>query len=125
MSSKVAFYHCEICDNVVELIKDGGGELVCCGQAMNKLEANTVEAAYEKHIPVVNQKGDQLEVVVSTDAHPMTEAHLIEWVAVVTEDAVERIALSANDEPKVVACNKDALEVYAYCNLHGLWKADI
>ncbi|SMB78794.1 superoxide reductase [Desulfonispora thiosulfatigenes DSM 11270] len=125
MKSKVSFFRCEICGNIVELIKNGGGELVCCGQPMVKLEANTTEAAYEKHIPVVTKKDNQIHVDVSSVPHPMTEAHFIEWVVVVTDDTVERIALSPNDEPKIVTCDKDDVEVYAYCNLHGLWKADI
>ncbi len=123
MKAIAAFYKCEICGNIVGLIKNGGGQLVCCGQPMTKLVPNTVEASTEKHIPVVTKKDGKIIVDVGSVPHPMVEAHYIEWIAVVGENGTERITLSPGSEPKAVFCNKENADVYAYCNLHGLWKA--
>ncbi|NSW90152.1 MAG: desulfoferrodoxin [Firmicutes bacterium] len=125
MKAKVAFYRCEICGNIIGLIKNGGGELVCCGKPMVKLEANTIDAAKEKHVPVASRKEGKIYVEVGSTAHPMTEKHYIEWIAVVSEGGTERISLSPADEPKAIFCDKPNAEVYAYCNLHGLWKSSI
>lgn len=125
MKAEVAFYKCEICGNMVGLIKRGGGQLVCCGKPMTKLVPNTTEASVEKHIPVATRENGKILVQVGSAIHPMTEAHYIEWIAVVSADGTERISLSPNDEPKAVFCDKNDAEVYAYCNLHGLWKAEV
>jgi superoxide reductase len=125
MKAKVVFYRCEICGNIVGLIKNGGGVLVCCDKPMVTLEANTTDAAKEKHIPVASRKDGKIYVEVGSAVHPMTEKHYIEWIAVVSEDGTERISLSPMDEPKVIFCDKPNAEVYAYCNLHGLWKSSI
>ncbi|MDD2555872.1 MAG: desulfoferrodoxin [Syntrophaceticus sp.] len=125
MKAHVAFYRCETCGNMVELINKGGGELVCCGKPMTKLEANTTDASQEKHVPAVARQGGQLSVEVGSVIHPMTEKHYIEWIAVVTDNGIERVALSPGNEPKTVFCDKADADVYSYCNLHGLWKATI
>lgn len=125
MKAKVAFYRCEVCGNMVGLIKNGGGKLVCCGKPMVKLEANTTDAAKEKHVPVASRKDGKIYVEIGSTAHPMTEEHYIEWIAVVSDSGTERINLSPMDEPKAVFCDKPNAEVYAYCNLHGLWKSSI
>lgn len=125
MKAKVAFYRCEVCGNMVGLIKNGGGKLVCCGKPMVKLEANTTDAAKEKHVPVASRKDGKIYVEIGSTAHPMTEEHYIEWIAVVSNSGTERINLSPMDEPKAVFCDKPNAEVYAYCNLHGLWKSSI
>lgn len=125
MKTKVAFYKCEICGNMVGLIKNGGGQLVCCGKPMTKLEANTTDAAKEKHVPVATRKDGKIFVDVGSVAHPMTDNHFIEWIAVANEDGTERISLSPTDEPKAVFCDRENAEVFAYCNLHGLWKTEI
>lgn len=125
MKAKVAFYRCETCGNLVGLIKNGGGELVCCGNSMAKLEANTADAASEKHVPIGSRKEGKIHVQVGSAAHPMTEKHYIEWIAVVTEDGTERISLSPSDEPRAIFCDKPNAEIYAYCNLHGLWRSSI
>lgn len=124
MKAQVAFYRCETCDNIVELIKNGGGELVCCGKSMTKLVANTTDASQEKHVPAVSRKDGKLSVDVGSVIHPMTDKHYIEWIAVVTERGIERVSFSPGDEPKGVFCEKPNADVYAYCNLHGLWKAN-
>lgn len=125
MKAKVSFYRCEICGNLVGLIHDGGGELVCCGQPMEELEPNTVDASKEKHVPVAVRKDGKIYVEVGSVAHPMTEEHYIEWIAIITDEGTERISLSPNSEPKAVFCDRENAEVYAYCNLHGLWKSEV
>ncbi|HHW01838.1 MAG TPA: desulfoferrodoxin [Thermoanaerobacterales bacterium] len=102
-----------------------GGQLVCCGKPMKELRANTTEASTEKHIPVATRKDGKIYVGVGSTPHPMTEGHYIEWIAVVSDDGTERISLSPTDEPKAVFCDKNNADVYAYCNLHGLWKAEV
>ncbi len=123
MKAEIAFFRCEVCGNMVGLIKNGGGELVCCGKPMTRLEPNTTDASTEKHVPVAVRKDGKIYVDVGSATHPMTEQHYIEWIAVVSDSGTERIALSPNDEPKAVFCDKKNAEVYAYCNLHGLWKS--
>ncbi len=121
---KVKFFRCKKCGNIVELIHEGGGELVCCGEPMTALKANTTDAATEKHVPVVNHDGDTLTVKVGSVAHPMTAEHYIQWVAVVTETGIFRKALNPGEKPEATFCTciDAAKEVYEYCNLHGLWK---
>jgi len=125
MKENVIFFRCSICGNFVGLIKNGGGQLVCCGKPMEKLEANTTDAAVEKHIPVAERKDGKLYVKVGSVGHPMTEAHYIEWIAVIDGTGTQRISLSPSDKPEAVFCDREKTEIYAYCNLHGLWKATI
>lgn len=125
MKSKIAFLKCEVCGNLVELINNGGGELVCCGRPMTKLDANTFDASVEKHVPVAERKDGKIIVTVGSVEHPMTEEHYIEWIAVASDDGIERIELSPGSEPKAVFCDKNNVDVYAYCNLHGLWKSGL
>lgn len=118
-----AFYRCEICGNIVGLVHDGGGELVCCAQPMYKLEPNTVDAAKEKHVPVCEKDGNKVVVKVGSVPHPMTEEHWIQWILLEEPDRTQRILLKPGDEPMAEFCVKgDSFEVFAYCNLHGLWK---
>lgn len=125
MRHNVAFYRCSVCGNIVELIKEGGGELVCCGKPMNKLEANTTDAATEKHVPVASRKNGKIVVQVGSVLHPMIPEHYIQWIAVVSDDGVERIHLNPGEEPKAIFCDKENVDVYEYCNLHGLWKSSL
>jgi len=125
MKAQVEFFKCEVCGNMVGLIKKGGGTLVCCGKPMTELKANTTEASEEKHIPVATKADGKIIVQVGSVLHPMTPEHYIEWIALVSENGTERISLSPTDEPKAVFCEKENAEVYAYCNLHGLWKVDV
>ncbi len=125
MKAPVEFFKCEVCGNMVGLIKKGGGTLVCCGKPMTELKANTTEASEEKHIPVATKADGKINVQVGSVLHPMTPEHYIEWIALVSENGTERISLSPTDEPKAVFCDKENAEVYAYCNLHGLWKVDV
>ena len=125
--SESRFYVCERCGNLVGMIRESGAPLMCCGQPMTKLEAGTVEASLEKHVPVVSVDGKTVTVKVGSALHPMVEEHLIEWVYLRTDRGGQRKILAAGEEPVVTFALADEkpLEVYAYCNLHGLWKAEI
>ncbi|MBP7309893.1 MAG: desulfoferrodoxin [Candidatus Cloacimonetes bacterium] len=117
-------WHCPICGNVVEAVFAGGGELVCCGEPMKHLAGNTVDAAKEKHVPVVTDLGDMIEVSVGSVAHPMEEKHYIAFIEVLTAKKVYRKELKPGMEPKCKfpVKKEKVLEVREYCNLHGLWK---
>ena len=124
------FYLCKTCGNIIGLIRDGGGPLTCCGAAMEELVPNTVDAAQEKHVPVLtfDRQGGEVTVQVGSVAHPMTEAHLIEWIYLATKLGGQRKTLKAVDAPEaefVLTPDDAPVAAYAYCNLHGLWKADI
>lgn len=121
------FFICEHCGNIVGMIHDSGAPLVCCGQKMKKLEAGVVEASREKHIPVVTKEDGFIKVEIGSVAHPMAEEHHIAWVYLQTDRGGQRKCLEVGKEPTVVFAIKDEtpVAVYAYCNLHGLWKADI
>lgn len=125
MRSTVAFLRCEKCGNIVEHIKDTGIDIICCGEPMTKLEAGTTDAAQEKHVPVAIRKDGNIEVVVGSVEHPMVEAHYIEWIALVTDNGIQRTNLLPGDEPKAVFCDRADVDVYEYCNLHGLWKTSL
>ena len=121
------FYICEHCGNLVGMINDAGVPLVCCGQKMTKIEAGTIEASREKHIPVATVEGNEVRVVVGSVEHPMAEEHSILWIELKTDKGVQRKHLPVGAPPVAVFALADEkpLEVYAYCNLHGLWKAEI
>ncbi len=122
------FFICERCGNIVGLIHNGGGSLVCCGQKMTRLEAGVVEASREKHIPVALVSDGKVSVTVGSVLHPMTEEHNISWVYLETNKGGQRKCLSPGDAPVVefaLADGEVATSAYAFCNLHGLWKAEI
>ena len=112
---------------MVGLIEDKGVPLVCCGEKMAELVANTTEASVEKHIPVATISGDTVSVQVGSALHPMEDAHYIAFVYVETENGGQRKCLNVGKDPVVSFAFADdkPVAVYAYCNLHGLWKADI
>lgn len=121
------FCRCEICGNLVGMLHDSGAPLVCCGQPMKILTANTVEASQEKHIPLATVQDGAVIVDVGSVAHPMIDAHYIEWVYVQTAHGGQRKTLKPGDAPHLEFCvsGDKPVAVYAYCNLHGLWKADL
>ena len=127
MCNETRFYICEHCKNLVEMIHDAGVSLVCCGQKMTLIEAGTVEASREKHIPVVNVEGNTVKVSVGSVEHPMTEEHSITWVYLQTDKGGQRKCLTPGEKPEVTfaVADEKPVAVYAYCNLHGLWKADV
>ena len=123
---EMKFYRCKVCGQIVAIVKKTGAKLVCCGEEMEEIVAGTVDASKEKHIPVYEVKGNTVEVNIGSIAHPMIDAHYIEWVSMETKFGNQRKVLKPNDEPKVVFPLLEGDEVkavYAYCNLHGLWKA--
>lgn len=122
--SKVVFYRCEICGNMVALIMSGGGTLTCCGQNMTKLEPNTTDAATEKHVPFITREDGKINVQIGSTIHPMLPEHHIEWIALDTGDKVEIVYLKPGMEPKAEFNEVESGTVYEYCNLHGLWKAE-
>lgn len=121
---KVMFYRCNLCKNVVALIHNGGGKLSCCGQDMVLLNANTTDAAQEKHVPVVTKENGKLKVSVGSTLHPMKQEHYIEWIALFSGNQVQFKFLEPGEDPKVEFEAVESGTVYEYCNLHGLWKAD-
>ncbi|MGI6325445.1 MAG: desulfoferrodoxin [Saccharofermentanales bacterium] len=125
MTFERSFYYCSICKNLVELVEDGGGELICCGQPMELLTANTTDAATEKHLPVGERQGNKLHVKVSSVAHPMLEAHYIQWILVAQGAKTQRVDLEPEQAPEADFIVDDGpLSIYEYCNLHGLWVSD-
>jgi superoxide reductase len=124
---KQKFFICKHCGNMAGLIKDEGVPLVCCGAEMTELVPNTVEASAEKHLPVAAVSGDSLSVKVGSAPHPMEEAHHIAFVYVETERGGQRKRLKAGEPPALTFCfsGDKPVAVFAYCNLHGLWKTDI
>jgi len=123
-TKRLQIYKCEVCGNIVEMVHDGAGELVCCEQPMKLYEENTVDAAKEKHVPVAEKSADGLSVQVGSVAHPMEEKHHIEWIELVTEDGkAYRQFLKPGEEPKAHFCDApDKYTLREYCNIHGLWK---
>ena len=121
------FYICETCGNLVGKIDDGRVPMMCCGNPMKELVPNTVEASSEKHLPVYVLNNNLLEVTIGSTMHPMSEEHNISWVYVETEKGGQRKMLRVNEEPKTIFSLVDdkPLSIFAYCNLHGLWKTEI
>ena len=120
------FYKCNICGNLVQVLANGGGELVCCGEPMEKLESkNNEQAVMEKHIPVFIEKDNQYEIRIGEVLHPMLEDHHIMFIQAVSEDKnnIQLKILHAGDEPKMRLNEKpEKVTAYEYCNIHGLWE---
>ena len=127
MCNKNRFYICEHCGNLIEMIHDSGVPMMCCGQKMTKLEPGVIEASHEKHIPVVEIDGNAVKVTVGSVEHPMIEEHHILWIYLQTDKGRHRLCLEVGKAPTstVMLGDETPVAVYAYCNLHGLWKADI
>lgn len=120
------FYICEHCGNIVEMVKDAGVPVMCCGQKMTELIPGTSDGALEKHVPAVTVDGNTVHVTVGETEHPMLDAHYIEWIALETSNGVQRKALKPQQAPKAdftLTADESVTAIYAYCNLHGLWKA--
>jgi len=115
-------YKCEECGGVVEVVK-AGAVPVCCGNKMKLMEENTVDAAREKHVPVVVVEGDTVTVKVGEVEHPMTEDHYIEWIEMISATKAKRFYIKPGEKPEAVFDNEcESFIIRAYCNLHGLWK---
>ncbi len=123
-AKKLEIYKCEKCGNIVEVLHGGAGELVCCGEPMILMSENTVDAAVEKHVPVVEKSNGGIKVKVGEVEHPMTDEHHIEWIEAVSGGRAYRQHLKPGEAPVAeFCCIADYDVVRAYCNLHGLWKA--
>jgi superoxide reductase len=123
MAERLEVYKCDVCGNIVEVVHGGGGELVCCGEPMKLLVENTVDAAKEKHVPVIEKVEGGVKVKVGDVPHPMEEKHYIEWIEIIVGDKADRQFLNPGEAPEAFF-KTDAENVTAreYCNLHGLWK---
>jgi superoxide reductase len=124
MTERLQVYKCELCGNMVEMIHAGAGQLVCCGQPMKQMVENTVDAAKEKHVPVIEKVAGGYKVKIGGVPHPMEEKHYIEWVELVVGDHAYRQFLAPGQAPEAFFCvEAEAVTAREYCNLHGLWKA--
>jgi len=124
MTKRLQIYKCEICGNIVEVLHEGVGQLVCCGQPMKLQEEKTEEQGREKHLPVIEKTDKGIKVKVGAVTHPMEEKHYIEWIEVIADARVYRKFLSPGDSPEadfVIAPEK--VEAREYCSIHGLWKS--
>ena len=120
------FYRCSHCGNIIAFLENKGVPVMCCGQKMDEIIPGSVDAAAEKHVPVIKIDGNTVTVCVGDVAHPMTEPHHIAWIVLETEHGFQKKDLDPTGEPCAVFALKDdkAVAAYAYCNLHGLWKQD-
>jgi superoxide reductase len=124
MAERYQVYKCEVCGNIVEVLHGGGGELVCCGQPMQLLTENTVDAAKEKHVPVIEKIDGGYKVKVGEVAHPMEEKHYIVWIELIADGATYRKYLQPGEVPEAVfMVTAASVTAREFCNLHGLWKA--
>ena len=124
MVTRNQLYKCDVCGNIVEVNHVGGGTLVCCGQPMRLLDENTVDAAKEKHVPVVEKTAGGFTVKVGSVAHPMEEKHWIQWIEVLADDRLVRQHLKPGAKPEALfPIQADQVTARAYCNLHGHWKS--
>ena len=124
MTERLEVYKCNLCGNIVEVLHAGAGELVCCGQPMVCLKENTVDAAQEKHVPVIEKIDGGVKVKVGSVAHPMEEKHYIEWIEIIADGKAYRQFLEPGQAPEATFMVEAAsITAREYCNLHGHWKA--
>ena len=125
MAERLQVYKCEVCGNIVEVLHEGQGELVCCGEPMKLFIENTVDAAREKHVPVVEKTANTFKVKVGSVAHPMEEAHYIEWIEIIVDGKAYRQFLKPGGSPEATFDVKaEKITAREYCNLHGLWRGE-
>jgi superoxide reductase len=118
-------YKCDVCGNIIEVVHAAPGELVCCGKPMQLITENTVDAAKEKHVPIMEKVDGGYKVTVGSVNHPMEEKHYIEWIEILADDILYRKWLQPGDMPEATfLTDADNVIVRSYCNLHGLWKND-
>ncbi|MFH1368449.1 MAG: desulfoferrodoxin [Elusimicrobiota bacterium] len=124
MKKRGEVYKCSVCGNIVQVNFVGGGDLVCCGQPMNLQVENTVDAAKEKHVPVVEKTSNGYKVKIGGVAHPMEEKHYIQWIELIADGKSYIQYLKPGDKPEAEFCVTAAtVSAREYCNLHGLWKS--
>ena len=125
MEKNVRFYVCKTCGNIIGLIHGNAAPLRCCGQAMELLEANVMDAATEKHVPVYEKVEDEIVVRVGSVEHPMEKEHYIMWIAQVTDNRTTRVRLYPEQATETRFPYIPGSTLYAYCNKHGLWKSEV
>lgn len=125
--NELKFYICRHCGNVIQMVRASGVPVVCCGEPMQELIPNTVEASTEKHLPVVTVSEGKVKVSIGSVTHPMTDEHSIQWIYLETEAGGMRKYLNPKDAPEAEFClgGEKPVAAYAYCNLHGLWKTSL
>ena len=124
---KMKFYQCAVCGQIVAVVEETGSPMFCCGEEMTEIVPGSADASLEKHVPVIRTDGDTVTVTVGSAPHPMTAEHSIEWIALETAFGNQRKALTRGGGAKACfrLCEGDEVRAaYAWCNLHGLWKAD-
>lgn len=125
MTKQKEVYKCEICGNIIEVLHEGNGQLVCCGQPMKLQQENTVDASQEKHVPVITKEENKIIVTIGEILHPMEPEHYIEWIEIIADGKLYRKFLKPGEEPKAEFCiQAETIIAREYCNLHGLWKAE-
>ena len=123
MPERHQVYKCEVCGNIVEVMHGGKGELVCCGKPMKLFKEGAIDAALEKHVPVIEKIEGGFRVTIGEAPHPMEEKHYIEWIEATTGDTVYKRFLRPGDPPEAEFCiDADQITAREYCNVHGLWK---
>ncbi|MCL2196970.1 MAG: desulfoferrodoxin Dfx [Treponema sp.] len=126
MKNERIFYKCSRCGNIITYIHNVGPAVICCGEKMQELKPNTSDGAHEKHVPAVTREGNKLKVAVGSVAHPMTAEHHIAWIIAAEEGKTQRVALQPTGAPSAEFIIGDGpVTVYEYCNLHGLWAAEV
>jgi len=124
MTEQKQVYKCEICGNIIEVLHPGADALVCCGEPMKLIKENTVDAAKEKHVPVIEKTKNGFKVKIGSIPHPMLPEHYIEWIELIAEGVSYRQFLSPGQKPEAEFCIKaEKVEAREYCNLHGLWRS--
>ena len=125
MTNKIEIYKCEICGNIVEVLHEGVGALVCCGEEMKLMDEKTEDSSVEKHVPYIEKVGDKIVVKVGKNQdHPMEEKHYIEWIQILAGGATHRQFLKPGDKPQAIfKITADKVKAREYCNIHGLWKS--
>jgi superoxide reductase len=124
MTERLQIYKCSVCGNIVEVLHTGAGELVCCGKPMGLMKENTVDAAKEKHVPVIERTADGYKVKVGSVPHPMEQKHYIEWIELLADGRVCRQFLEPGGKPEATFDIQPAETAREYCNIHGLWKGE-
>lgn len=123
MTKRYQIYKCQVCGNIVEMLHEGVGNLICCGEPMKLYQENTVDASKEKHVPVIERTASGLKVKVGSVPHPMEEKHYIEWIQIISNGKTCRQFLKPGEAPEAVfIIDEEKITAREYCNIHGLWK---
>ncbi len=124
MTERMQVYQCQVCDNIIEVVREGVGQLVCCGETMELLGAKTEDEGYEKHVPVIEETEDGVLVKVGSNPHPMLEEHHIEWIEIIYDGKSQREYLEPGEKPQAEFCvSAGDIKAREHCNVHGLWKS--